>query len=75
MNMTLKQIKPAVHRKLKKQAERHGRSINMEALKLIEEGLEPDLNKIFADIRKINARQLRPVTTEEIRAAIVEGRE
>jgi hypothetical protein len=74
VNITLKQIKPDMHKRLKKQAERNKRSLNMEAVRLIEQGLEPDLDRVFAEIRKINSRQTRPVTSEEIRNAIHEGR-
>jgi hypothetical protein len=74
MNITLKQIKPDLHIKLKKQAERNKRSLSMEAVRLIEQGIEPDLDQIFAEIRKTNSKQTRAVSAEEIRAAIREAR-
>jgi plasmid stability protein len=75
MNLTLKQLSPGLHRRLKQQAERHGRSLNMEAMKILEEGIRPDLSEIFASMDRTNQRQKRPISGEEICAMIREDRD
>lgn len=80
MNLTLKQVPIALHRRLKKRAIENRRSINMEALKILEDGIrearsEIDEDRILAELREINKRQKGIATVEEIQAAIREGRE
>ena len=80
MNITLKQVPLALHRRLKKRASENRRSINMEDLKILEDGIlevrpEPDERRILAELREINKRQKGIATVEEIQAAIREGRE
>jgi plasmid stability protein len=79
MNLTLKQVPASLHRKLKKRAAQNRRSLNMEALKILEDGFgnekEPDIRQLIAELREINRRQKGTATDEEIRAAIREGRE
>jgi antitoxin FitA len=79
MNLTLKKIPAPLHRSLKARAKRNRRSLNAEAICLLERAsLEPvpDVNGIIAELEKINRRQKGPLlTSAEIRAAIQEGRE
>jgi hypothetical protein len=75
MNLTLKQLPLSLHRRLKKQAQQNRRSLNMEAIKILDDGIRLDDRQILTELREINKRQKGIATDEEIRAAIKEGRE
>lgn len=80
MNLTLKEIPVTLHRRLKKRAAGNRRSLNKEAIQVLEDGTrenlpEPDIRQLIAELREINKRQKGIATVEEIRAAIREGRE
>lgn len=54
-SITLKDIPTALHRALKEQARRHGRSLNKEILACLEAVMLPqkrDVKELLADIRK-----------------------
>ena len=78
MNLTLKNVPPEVHRRLKKQAEGNRRSITGEAIHIIDHATlseAPDVRRIIAELEKVNRRQKGPITFKETRAGIEEGRE
>lgn len=82
MTITLKNVSSETHQKLKKQAARHKRSLNQEAITCIEAQLKPllpDTQAIIDDAlefrRKLAARGFKPMTQKQLRAAINEGRE
>ena len=81
MTITLKNVPASLHRTLKKQAKLHNRSLNQEAITLLEANLAtpPDEQAIIDDAirfrKKLAARGFRPMTQKQLRAAIDEGRE
>jgi plasmid stability protein len=78
VNVTLKNVPREVHRRLKKQAEANHRSINGEAIVILDKGTlqnPPDVRAIITELEKLNRLQKGPITFKESRAGIEEGRE
>ncbi len=82
MTITLKNVPPALHRTLKKQAKLNKRSLNQEAITCLESNLgskRPDRKVLIADIikfrDKLAAEGVVAMTQDELREAINEGRE
>lgn len=71
--IVLKNVPEAVHARLKAQAERNRRSVSKELLTLIESNIAP--KRIAPPLPPPIKLKGGPVTTEEIEAAINEGRE
>jgi plasmid stability protein len=76
MNLTLKQVPPQLHRRLKVQAEKNRRSLNSEVLHVLENApAAGEMDDVIASIREINMRYQTPaISAAEIRRAIAEGR-
>ena len=79
MNLTLKKVPARIHRRLKIQAKQNRRSLNAEALCILENSLispAKDIDTIITSIEQINKRQRgRRVTHAEVRAGVEQGRE
>ena len=82
MTITLKNVPPALHRTLKKQAKLHNRSLNQETIDCLETKLglkKTDHQALHESIVKhreeLRARGFVPMTQKELRAAINEGRD
>jgi plasmid stability protein len=79
MNLTLKKVPAGLHRRLKLQAKRNRRSLNAEALCVLEDSLPSpaeNVDAIIARLEQINKRHKGPrLTHAKVRAAIEEGRE
>jgi plasmid stability protein len=82
MTITLKNVPPAVHRTLKRQAKLHKRSLNQEAITCLEATLglvKTDRQALHEKIVKrreeMVANGFIPMTQKQLRAAIDEGRE
>ncbi|CAN5195108.1 hypothetical protein BH20VER2_BH20VER2_14330 [soil metagenome] len=80
MNITLKNVPKRLHASLKQTAHRNGRSLNVEAIMALEREFLPrklDPRERLREIRETRLRFpiSRPMTTEELKQAIEEGRE
>jgi hypothetical protein len=82
MTITLKNVPPALHRTLKKQAKLHKRSLNQETIDHLEITLglkKTDRQALHERIVKhrdeMKAEGFIAMTQDELRAAIEEGRE
>jgi plasmid stability protein len=78
MNLTLKNVPPEIHRRLKKRARANHRSLNGEAILILANGTlhePPDVQSIISELEKLNTLQKRPITVKQTRAGIQEGRE
>jgi plasmid stability protein len=80
MNITLKNVPNRLHASLKQTARRNGRSLNAEAITALEREYLPrklDPRERLQSIRELRLQQplRRPMTTEELKQAISEGRE
>jgi plasmid stability protein len=76
-SLTLKNIPPDLHRKLKRQAAEHGRSLNSEAiaaLRVATAGRPVDVEAFLAQARKLRARVRGVLTDEELREMKNAGR-
>ncbi|HUM02276.1 MAG TPA: Arc family DNA-binding protein [Thermoanaerobaculia bacterium] len=76
-SLTLKNIPPDLHRKLKRRAAEHGRSLNSEAiaaLRVATAGERVDVEAFLARVRKLRAGVKGVVTDEEIREMKNAGR-
>ena len=76
-SLTLKNIPPDLHRKLKAQAAEHGRSLNSEAiaaLRVATAGRPVDVEAFLAQARKLRARVRGRLTDEILREARSTGR-
>lgn len=77
MNYTLKNIPDAIYEKIKRQAERHRRSINSEIINILFEATSrrrPSAEEILARADELRSRTKGVVTDEFISAAKREGR-
>ncbi|MBO6793615.1 MAG: Arc family DNA-binding protein [Balneolaceae bacterium] len=77
-NITIKNIPDEVYEKLKDRAKRNRRSINNEVIHLIESQFranQVNAEEIRYEAEKFRQKIKRSLTTEEIEAAINEGRE
>ena len=76
MNLTLKKVPPRIHQRLKLRAKRNRRSLNAEALFILENSLlSPDVDAVIARLEQINKRHKGPPLTHfEVRSAVAEGR-
>ena len=57
--LTVKNVPPDLHRRLKERAERHGRSLNSEILACLSEATQPrvvDPEALIAEARQLRAR-------------------
>lgn len=71
--LVIKNLPETLHRRLKDQAERNRRSVTQEAISLIESGITvPRIAPTLPPPVKLKGG---PITTEEIEAAIAEGRD
>ena len=79
MNLTLKKVPARLHRRLKLQAKQNRRSLNAEALFILENFLTPpnhDVDAMIARLEQVNKRfKGPPLTPAEVRSAIEQGRE
>ena len=79
MNLTLKKVPVGLHRRLKLQAKQNRRSLNAEALFILENFSNPpkhDVDAMIARLKQVNKRfKGPPLTAAEVRSAIEEGRE
>ena len=78
-NLTIKNLPASLHRRLKRNAAFHRRSLNNEVIALLEHLLPPEkpLNtrKFLSEVRKLRRyTEKHPATSEEIERAINEGR-
>ncbi len=76
-SLTLKNIPPDLHRKLKARAAEHGRSLNSEAiaaLRVATVGLRPDPEVIIARARELRSRLKFRVDERTLRKFKAEGR-
>ncbi len=76
-SLTLKNIPPDLHKKLKAQAAEHGRSLNSEAiaaLRVATVGRPVDVETFLAQARKLRARVRGRLTDEILREARSTGR-
>ena len=76
-SITLKNIPPDLHRKLKAQAAEHGRSLNSEAiaaLRVATAGVRPDPEAMIARARELRSRLKFRVDDRTIRKFKSEGR-
>lgn len=79
MNVTLKAVPKKLHARLKEAARRNGRSLNTEAIGALEReylSVRLDPQAFLADLRRLHGKfpAARGFTTDEIKAAIREGR-
>lgn len=77
VNLTLKNIPDRLHRKLKAQARRHGRSLNREAIACLEEATrveDPELRDWLDEVRKERSRAHFVLREHELEEAIEKGR-
>lgn len=78
MNVTIKDLPPRIHRKLKARAAANKRSLNWEVIDILEKALEPqilDIEEIIADIDRLHAKyKIPPITEEILQKAKTEGR-
>lgn len=80
--LTLQNVPDDLHRRLKERAERNRRSIDREAIRLLEVAVEAPSEPVRDEAweratafrEKLVARGFEPLTPDEIRAAIDEGR-
>ena len=72
--LTLQDVPDELHLRLKAEAERSGRSVDQYALTILERALKPAVPVAPARM-PTPIVPLRPITEEEISAAIREGRE
>lgn len=76
--ITLKNVPPELHRRLKARAARNHRSLNREAIRLLEESVEtsPGEDEAWAEVVAFRERAgiEGGLTIDEIEAAIDEGR-
>lgn len=78
VNITIKNIPDEVYEKLKDRAKRNRRSINNEVIHLIESQFranQVNAEEVLYKARKFRSKLKGSLTTEEIEAAINEGRE
>jgi plasmid stability protein len=78
MNIILKDIPNALHERLKERARNHGRSLDHEALAILESAISPSRKAPSALLDQIVNRRNKlsfSVEHEEIQALINEGRE
>ncbi|MFI5180740.1 MAG: toxin-antitoxin system HicB family antitoxin [Thermoanaerobaculia bacterium] len=77
VSLTLKNIPPDLHRKLKAQAAKHGRSLNKEAIMALREataGQPVDVEAVIARARKLRERISVRLDDETLRRFKNEGR-
>ena len=79
--LTLKNLPDDLHRRLKARAERNHRSLNREAIRLLEQAVasepEPKVDEALARADALRERLAAEgvwITAEEVQAAIEEGR-
>ncbi len=79
--LTLKNLPDDLHRRLKARAERNHRSLNREAIRLLEQAValdpEPSADEAWARAEAVRRRLAGEgvrITAEEVQAAIDEGR-
>ena len=72
VSMTITNVPDDLHRRLKSEAERNGRSLDQQALAILDRALNPAVPPVRLPTP---IEPLRPVTPDEIAAAIREGRE
>jgi plasmid stability protein len=79
MNLTLKKVPARLHHRLKVQAKQNRRSLNAEALCILENSFQSrveNVDAIISRLEEINKRQKGPrLTHAEVRVAVHEGRE
>ena len=77
MNITLKDVPPALHRKLKQRAQRNRRSLNGEVLTILERVSDdqpwPD-TELLERIREVRAEMTGEISEELLKAARLKGR-
>ena len=76
-NITIRDIPDDVYEKLKRQAERHHRSINSEVIVYLEKMVQShrrDPDQIIERARKLKAKAKGSLTVKEIQSAIDSGR-
>ena len=76
-NLTLKNVLEEVHRRLKQQAERHRRSMNSEAIWILEQALCPtrrDADAAIAEAEALN-REIGKTFPDIVNESKKEGRE
>jgi antitoxin FitA len=77
-SITLKALSPSLHRALKARATRHKRSLNQEAIAILEAATAPagkvDVEAMLAEDRRLRQRFHLTTTPEEIDAFRREGR-
>jgi plasmid stability protein len=78
MNVTIKDLPARLHRKLKAQAAANKRSINWEAIDILEKALESaplDIEALLAEVERVQARlKVPPLSDDILRAAKNHGR-
>ena len=77
--LTLKNVPDALHRRLKAQAERNHRSLNREAIRLLEDAVataavQDEAGERARALREKLSREGVSISPEEVFAAIDEGR-
>tara|TARA_R110002049_G_scaffold108566_6_gene256885 strand:- start:105 stop:389 length:285 start_codon:yes stop_codon:yes gene_type:complete len=78
MNITVKDVPPALHERLREAADRSGRSLNKMILFTLERALTPqrtDRQRLMSRIRERRASMPSLLDDEFLAAAIREGRE
>ncbi len=77
VSLTLKNIPPDLHGKLKARARRNGRSLNAEAIRCLTAAVDtdlPDAEEIIAEARQMHRLVRGRISAEEIDRIIEEGR-
>ena len=78
MNVTIKDLPPRIHRKLKAQAEANKRSLNWEIIDILERAVQSqpvNIEEFITDLDRFHAtHKIPPITEELLRAAKSEGR-
>ena len=78
MNVTVKDLPPRIHRKLKARAAANKRSLNWEMIEILEKAVEShpvNIEELVAEVDRLHAKHKMPPITEAIlRAAKSEGR-
>ncbi|MDT7856325.1 hypothetical protein RQM47_06710 [Rubrivirga sp. S365] len=79
--LTLQNVPDDLHRRLKERAERNRRSIDREAVRLLEEAVrapQPEKDEAWEQAtalrERLAARGFKPLTAEEVQEAIEQGR-
>jgi plasmid stability protein len=76
VNITIKNLPPKLHRKLKAQADHHKRSLNWEVIDILEAAMQSqpvNVEALLSEIESIRARVKGPPLSEELLAEARNG--